>query len=194
MSFRKEKKIKLSKFEFSKLKSTLIEDGMSSLYPKRVITSKYFDTSDYRMFQDSEEGVLPRKKIRVRWYDEKKIFLEIKISSIEGRFKTSNLIDKVDLINLESRGYLDRDYGLVYPKIVIEYLRSYYIYKKMRITFDENITYFSKNFHKYQKSRDLEAVVEIKTSMDLSDEYIQKNFSHITSRFSKYCRGINSLL
>ena len=67
MKYRKEKKLKLSIFEFNKLKIDLIGDGMFPLYPKRKIYSQYFDTFDYKMFHDSEEGVLPRKKIRVRY-------------------------------------------------------------------------------------------------------------------------------
>ena len=56
---------------------------MRELYPKRVINSCYFDSHDLRCFYDSDEGVLPRKKIRLRWYEnKKKITKEIKVSSI----------------------------------------------------------------------------------------------------------------
>ena len=90
MSFRIEKKYKLTKFEQKSLKEGLIMRGMEELYPKRVINSCYFDSHDLRCFYDSDEGVLPRKKIRLRWYEnKKKISKEIKVSSIEGRFKTS---------------------------------------------------------------------------------------------------------
>ncbi len=34
-----------------------------------MIHSQYFDTRDFKMLFDSEEGLLPRNKIRVRWYD-----------------------------------------------------------------------------------------------------------------------------
>ena len=43
------------------------------------------------MYRDSVEGSVPRKKIRIRNYpntDDKNYYLETKISSIEGRFKT----------------------------------------------------------------------------------------------------------
>ena len=39
------------------------------LYPSRTINSVYFDTNDLRLFFESEEGLLPRKKLRIRWYD-----------------------------------------------------------------------------------------------------------------------------
>ena len=63
--------------------------------PKRKIESIYFDNKIKTSFKDSEEGVVPRKKIRIRNYPAtKKInLLEKKISSIEGRFKTSESIN-----------------------------------------------------------------------------------------------------
>ncbi len=193
MTFRKEKKIKLSYYELNKLKTNLLNNGMSSLYPKRKINSQYFDTKNLMMFQDSEEGVLPRKKIRVRWYFDQSYFLETKISSIEGRFKFSKKINDKFYNDIKSEGYLDKDYGLIFPVLRVRYERSYFEYKKMRITFDENIEYFSDKFLNYLNSKDLEAVLEIKTSFNTPDDYILKEFSHIDSRFSKYCRGILAL-
>ena len=54
-----------------------------------AISNKNFD-----LFRDSEEGLLPRKKIRIRNYpnsEDKKNYLEIKYSSVEGRFKTRKI-------------------------------------------------------------------------------------------------------
>ena len=70
MTFRKEKKYRLTKYEFYKLKDILTSSGMKSLFEPRKVNSLYFDTPELAMFLDSEEGVLPRKKIRVRWYNE----------------------------------------------------------------------------------------------------------------------------
>jgi len=72
MSFRSETKFRLSYGDHYLLKSNLLSLGMQQLYPSRIINSEYFDTDKLQMFLDSEEGVLPRKKIRVRWYHEKK--------------------------------------------------------------------------------------------------------------------------
>ena len=47
------------------------------------------------MYNASIEGLTPRKKIRIREYpesDDKKFYLEIKHSSVEGRFKTRIII------------------------------------------------------------------------------------------------------
>ena len=57
----------------------------------------YFENSNDEMYKDSIEGILPRKKIRVRNYPESKnlsFYLEMKISSVEGRYKTSKVIEE----------------------------------------------------------------------------------------------------
>ena len=99
MSFRKEKKYKLTIFEFNNLKKLLIKKGMQKIYNKRFINSLYYDTKQRDMFYHSEEGVMPRKKIRIRWYNSEMNFkIEKKISSIDGRYKITNSlpIDKIE--------------------------------------------------------------------------------------------------
>ena len=64
MSFRKEKKFRMSYSDLALAKTKLLEMGMTKLHPNRVITSQYFDTRCLKMFSESEEGLLPRKKIR----------------------------------------------------------------------------------------------------------------------------------
>ena len=70
MSFRKENKYRLSSSDQKLLKASLLATGMRSQYPKRKISSCYFDTADLALFTASEEGILPRKKVRVRWYNQ----------------------------------------------------------------------------------------------------------------------------
>ena len=69
MSFRKERKYKLTIYEFNILKDLLVKKGMKKLYEPRKINSLYYDNELNEMFHHSEEGVLPRKKIRIRWYN-----------------------------------------------------------------------------------------------------------------------------
>ena len=47
---------------------------MKKLYEGRLVNSCYLDTYDLRMFTESNEGILPRKKIRFRWYDNENFF------------------------------------------------------------------------------------------------------------------------
>ncbi len=193
MSFRKEKKFKLNKSEIRFLKFLLINDGMTQLYPKRSITSCYFDTSNLKMFYDSEEGILPRKKIRFRWYkDQKEINKEIKISSIEGRFKKVNKIQLDKINDLKNYQIFDDFYGILRPKLIIKYDREYFLYNNLRLTFDTNISY--KNIASINENTtfDFENVMEIKTSINISDNYLDEFIPIQSSRFSKYARGILS--
>ena len=189
MSFRKEKKFQISNSESIQIKKEFFKDGMKNLYPQRIINSLYFDTKDFRLFKDSEEGVLPRKKIRVRWYkDNKNYTKETKISSLEGRYKIKE--PYIFVKQKENTSLFDQQYGILFPSLIVQYEREYYLFNKVRITFDRNITY--DNLNHTTKPRYIEhmCVMEIKTTRYLSEDYIEKIFQYPTSRFSKYCRGV----
>ena len=66
MTFRKEEKIIISDTEISSLKNLIEKKGFKILHPKRKIESIYFENIDLRCFYESEEGILPRKKFRIR--------------------------------------------------------------------------------------------------------------------------------
>ena len=190
MSFRKEKKYRLSNYDLVLLKKTLIQAGLKTLYPSRIIFSEYLDTDNLQMFSDSEEGVLPRKKIRIRWYDNsKEKNLETKISSTEGRFKLS----KKYLNNYNLKNMLDPVYGKIYPSIIVKYLREYYFLNNLRITIDTKILYNDVRKNGTSSAQDRENVLEVKTDNEISDDYIAKIIPYPTSRFSKYCRGVSFL-
>lgn len=193
MSFRKEKKFKLNTNEFSFLKFKLLQNGMSELYPKRTIKSCYFDNQNLRMFHDSEEGILPRKKIRLRWYgDLKELNKEIKVTSIEGRFKKVNKIKIDNLEDLKSYKIFDCEYGFLRPILIIKYEREYFSYKNLRLTFDMNISYENILSITNPIILDPKNVMEIKTSINTSEDYLSEFIPIQSSRFSKYARGILS--
>ena len=195
MTFRTEKKVRINSSKIYDLTKWIDENDGFQLYPKRVINSIYFDTNNYSMYSDSMEGVLPRKKIRLRNYNYKFIFdknvkKEIKISSVEGRFKTSSL-EKNPLIMMKL-GYMDHDYGICNPVINIVYERNYYKVKNIRLTLDQKIIY--KRIYNGQISSfttyDNSNVVELKFNSENLINSVIKNFPFEISRFSKYCRGI----
>ena len=192
MSFRKEKKYRLTKSDFYTFKSHIASMGMKPLYDKRQINSVYFDTKHMQMFHDSEEGVLPRKKIRVRWYNKsKKYSKEIKISSIEGRFKSSEKLTAIKkLNNISGMKFFDLSYGYVYPIIKISYLRTYFELDDMRITFDENISYKDLRKDNCNSRSDAECVVEVKIPDSFAEDSLEKIIPYQISRFSKFCTGI----
>ena len=195
MSFRIEKKFKLTNSDIRILKASLIGNGMEKLYEGRLVNSCYLDTRDLRMFSESEEGILPRKKIRFRWYDNEEIFnKEIKISSVEGRFKNSKKIEISNIKTLKLYKLFDQNYGYIYPSLIVKYFREYYLFKDLRFTFDSNIQYYDPRSVTGRKYLDHENVMEIKTSFSTSDDYIEKKIGISSSRFSKYSRGISLIL
>ena len=191
MNFRKEKKYPVTINEFYGLEDYLVRKGMKKLFEPRTITSIYFDTADFRMFHDSEEGVLPRKKIRIRWYgnDDGKSF-ETKISSIEGRLKLTSRLEGYLLKNYPGKTYMDAMYGAVEPVLRVQYNRSYYQLSEMRLTFDTNISYQRLNHAIQGRFFDPNFVIEIKASADCPDDFISNVIPFSTGRFSKYARGL----
>ena len=66
MSFRKEEKLKIPPNNIFLLKKMIINNEGKNLYPSRTINSIYFDNQKLSMYTQSIEGVVPRKKIRIR--------------------------------------------------------------------------------------------------------------------------------
>jgi len=192
MSYRYEDKIVLSPSELRVLKANLLNISLKHLHEPRVINSVYFDNLNFDSFNLSEEGVVPRKKIRIRNYPQTKnqhYFLEEKVTSDDGRFKQSKQIDLIKVNKFLNFGYIDKDLGLMKASIEIRYLREYYSFQGLRITFDQNIKYFSYK-RKIMFTPELWNVVEIKYK-NISDlEKIDHLNSYPRERFSKYCRGI----
>ena len=196
MSFRKEKKFRVTVSDFHKFQSHLHQQGMKTLFEPRLITSVYFDTQDLNMFNDSEEGLLPRKKVRIRWYNYDKLFtLENKTSSMEGRFKvTSKLENHISESELNTKKRMDAQYGHIQPTLKVSYKRSYYVFNKMRITFDKDICYQNLKYADTRKYHDPERVIEIKIPANCPDDFVETYIPFPTARFSKYSRGILFLL
>lgn len=187
----KSKKISFLKF--------LKEKKASKLYESRIVNSIYFDNSRLEIYHDSVEGLCPRKKIRLRYYGKEKlnettlVSLEIKYSKPTGRSKeTKKQINYKKLLN---NGYYDSQYGVCFPVTLVSYLRNYYSVGRYRVTFDENIKFQSLNSknsrRKISRVDDIIAEVKYNNLDKLSD--IEKEFPHKNTRFSKYCKSIESL-
>ena len=197
MAFRLEEKIKFHISDYIKLKNKIYELNGMKLYPKRNISSIYFDNKNLDMFLDSEEGNVPRKKIRLRIYPnskEKFFLIEKKITSAEGKFKLSNKKDIAEYKSLIKKGLFDNSYGLIEKKIRISYSREYFSLFNTRLTLDTNIVYSSPNgqFKVYDYDS---LILEIKSNKDIiSVQNIFLNLIPIRrERFSKYCQGMNAL-
>tara|TARA_B000000475_G_scaffold271713_1_gene270244 strand:+ start:825 stop:1421 length:597 start_codon:yes stop_codon:yes gene_type:complete len=195
MSYRIEEKIPMTYFDSEQFIQSMISNGGKELFPKRQIKSAYFDNTEYGMFLDSEEGLLPRKKIRIREYPlAKKIdhFLEIKISAIEGRYKTTNKLQNANYQKIFQSGYFDEVYGMVEKKVSVMYFREYYVYSGIRITRDQEICYQDLN-QKTNNYIEKDVVVELKAPDLTPLDFLIKIIPSRRRRFSKYCNAIQSL-
>ncbi len=192
MSFRKEIKLILNRRNSLAFRKMIIDRGAIEIYPQRKISSLYFDNQIKQSHVDSEEGTLPRKKIRVRTYPDahnKEYFFEKKISSPEGKYKSSKKISLSTYSKMISQGFFDKMYGLLRPLIHVEYLREYYSLENFRITIDEKISY--RIFKKQNLKKDTNSVIEIKFTNKENEDQIINSFTNKLTRFSKYSNGIN---
>lgn len=192
MSYRTEEKITINSSRLIEFKDSLFLKGAKILFPKRKIKSLYLDNFNYQMYRDSIEGSLPRKKIRIRNYNNGKYFQEVKISSTEGRFKTSKQIKGEKNSEIKKIGLFDEMYGPCKPVLLVEYEREYFKFKDFRVTIDYEIKYFSY----YNKFLGLEKhpVIELKASVGKSLNELMIDFPYPRTRFSKYSNGIEKLL
>lgn len=184
---RLEKKIFLEKNKLYFFYNYIKKKEFKKIFPDRIVNSIYYDNNKFQSFYDSEEGVAPRKKIRLRNYDKSKnFFLEKKYTfqSNRGKQKFPKLLSKVDLtIN-------DNFYGNVRPVVKVSYLRSYYSYKSLRLTIDRNIKYskYQSNFYIKEPS----IVAEVKCNLSEEDNF-NLIFPFPQIRFSKYANAIKNI-
>lgn len=198
MSFRTEEKFYTDGDKYTDVKRYLILKNGRQQYSKRLISSIYFDNQKFQSFTDSQEGSVIRKKIRIRTYPKSKNIdyknlLEIKISSIEGRHKTSCKLSNKQCNKILNYGFLDTLYGICIPLVVVTYYREYFIFKNgLRATLDRNIEY-----HKYKepikKIRNNQIVLEIKNANQVCSNIIVNQFPFIKNRFSKFALAMQAI-
>ena len=198
MAFRFEQKILISGSNSLLFKSWVIDNGGTKIHDDRTVTSIYFDNSALDLYTLSNEGSVPRKKIRLRCYDElNKIGelnrYEIKISAAEGRYKEISKIENSN--SILKYGILDKDYGICKPVVIVSYVRSYYKLFELRITIDKNIIYrkYNINIYKTSYAKERNIIAEIKSDNINYANEIKNNCPFNFTRFSKYCRAIEHL-
>jgi len=191
---RQEYKFLINRFELNILKKKL---KLRKKYKSRIINSYYFDTIFLKDFIDSEEGTVPRKKLRFRWYGKKLTNMgnfEIKITEDIVRKKEKIKIENFDL---EIKNILKKFKTNYYPIIKVSYNRDYFKsnVSNLDMNYDTNIIYekLSKNYKKISKIYDSNNIFEIKDDLNTSPDNFLKYINHKRTRFSKYSEGIKKL-
>ena len=195
MSFRFEEKFLIDIRNKNNLMKYLKNFNCKQLHPDRKISSIYFDNFKKEMFSHSEEGLVPRKKLRIRKYPSQinsKLLFETKINSVEGKFKTSEIIKNKDYIIFLKKGIFDKSYGSCVPQIEVSYNREYYQLKNLRVTIDTNIKYKKFNSNISFNNKNV-LICEFKSNdiKNIRNFYDSGIFTRI--RISKYCDAVEKL-
>ena len=202
MSFRREEKVEISPTAVPGFLAWVSSVDGVNLFPRRRVISIYLDTEHLEMYHDSAEGVLPRRKVRLRRYRSddggySDWRLETKISSVEGRFKTSADVSGLDMEKLR---FLDGSYGSCRPSVEVVYDRAYLWVRGCRVTVDTELRYRTRRMETPVGARrnlakcDTAAVVEVKTDLGATEDVLLEKFPWERARFSKYCRAVESVL
>ncbi len=168
--------------------------ALKKKYISRKINSYYFDSINLDDYTDSEEGTVPRKKVRYRWYG--KAFSKSGIFEIKKTFDLKRSKEKFKIVNYESeiQKYLDKMEKKYIPIVKISYDRQYYFSKKYHadFTFDSNILFerIDKNYLKISKVCDHKNLLEVKINLDKSPDNILGYLNFKRIRNSKYCNAI----
>lgn len=202
MKPRIEQKLEFNKGDYLSFLRWLKKKEAKILYPERIICSRYFDTLDLRMYYHTLEGIVPRKKIRIRTYNSDHFMksyspynLEIKMTTETERLKTIN--QDIDHKSIISNGYYDHLYGMCFEQADITYVREYYSVGGIRVTIDKDIKYKFvglSNALVLKESYDDSYVLEIKAGINTNPSLLLNKFNFPRSRFSKYERAIESLI
>tara|TARA_A100001011_G_scaffold321693_1_gene342740 strand:+ start:3361 stop:3981 length:621 start_codon:yes stop_codon:yes gene_type:complete len=194
MTFRIEEKLYIKTENLIDFKDFLNKKSAKKMHERRIIKSLYFDNINLDMYNDSIEGLVPRKKIRIREYPvtkDKNFYLEVKNSAVEGRYKTRKIINKNSFDNYKKIGIFDNQYGVCLPNFYVTYERDYLIIDDVRISIDKNLVY--ENYKSSCIYKDNNSIVEIKTSIKKDLDNLIKLFPFQRIRFSKYCFAVDSL-
>ena len=158
--------------------------------------SLYFDTPELNMWNDHNIDKPSRQKIRIREYDDKSKFLEIK-EKIDGKTIKTRIPIESYFINDEEQwisNNLKYDTKNLIKSLDVKYNRISFVKKDKteRITLDIDIEYYNYKTNKRWKSNKNFAILEIKKNKEENNEIediINKEYI-FKQKYSKYYCGI----
>lgn len=166
-----------------------------TVYPTRLISSIYFDNKNYDSFIDSEEGLVPRKKVRLRTYNKINSMkdCDIKKNSFNLEIKTAkeNYDEKIsklynDPYRLLKNGIIDNDLGHCMPIVKVTYFRDYYYFKGSIVTLDYDLVYSKILFDQFSNLNSENMIVEFKNNSKYINKKLFERCGFKSIRFSKY--------
>ena len=211
-TYRYERKFILPKnYSVDRIESVLIKSRFSftKQHEDRYVNSIYFDNKYLDSVKENLDGVVSKKKIRLRWYGSHNLIqnprLEVKLKmgylntkkifelkNFKIKFSENNL-NNINSILLKKYNFLN-NYKIVTST---HYIRKYFIsiINNIRATIDTDIFYKKlrqlNNFN--LNNKDSRPILELKYKT-ADDDYVRTNLKNLTLRFSKNSKYINSLI
>ncbi len=203
---RNEYKFPFTSWSENKVRFFIKNQKMQQKYSMRVVNSLYFDTEQLQLHQLGEEGIVPRNKVRLRWYgygpfDLDNSTLEIKSAFYNHREKRSKKYNEINMEKDDIFSLMKKriDNKVLKPSAIVKYKRFYYENSEnIRITLDYGLQYQKATLAgnsictSVQTYNEKYNVLELKGD-SLSTSNIVLNSRINWSRFSKYSRAILEL-
>ena len=187
---RKEYKFLLNDYELKHFFSYYSSE-LKNLYPDRTITSLYFDTLNFEIFNYNSSNDIDKYTYRFRSYNSNKILNEIKFNNT-NKSKTVNETTYKNFNEINCVVYQNK---LLFPSVFTHYIRSYYQLGNTRVTLDRHIKFSSHSFRSAHKKSFNEKVniLEMKLQDNKNDLNIEKNLFSNPQAFSKFNEATRKL-
>lgn len=188
------------------------EEARGVLFPDQHglyrVTSQYYDTPDLKAYWEKIDGVNPRRKIRLRTYNQGPSFLEIKRrdgqtvskfrigvpEGLEAAVPLEELVEKMEPSQGLQRFERFCDREVLLPSAVIRYQREAWVdshHERLRVTFDHFCTVGESTPFLPPTA----VVLEIKFTQVLP-VWLRELLTFqglLPERLSKYVRGVDAL-
>ena len=199
--------VKLNSFQFSKI------------FEKRYVNNIYFDSFNLENYFDNVDGIMHRKKYRIRWYGNlfglvKNPTFEIKVKKglvglkhlypinpfeLSENYKHEIIVNSfiMSSIPVKIKEWIKN----LYPTLLNRYSREYYLSKNknFRITVDTNQVFININRHSNtfsnRQNDNVNTILELKYEDQHSDEAsaVTNEFNFRMTKSSKYVHGIKKV-
>ena len=207
MSLRLESKWSATSRNLTEITDLLLQEDYHVLYPARRIYSVYYDGIMMPEYWRGEEGIVPRKKHRIRWYHRMDGYrnganYEVKITGVDGRLKFSSPVGSdpashhPEVAEMRKLIYARR----ILPLSLVTYVRRYFGHDSgRRFTVDHDLTYhrvltFDRHGLKTGfVARDEHLAFELKAPYETDDQNFAESVPMMRVRFSKFARSLERL-
>ena len=195
MDKRLELKFYLSKNELLKTK---YEFNLRKIHADRIVNSIYYDTDKLKFYYEGEEGILPRMKPRIRYYNSDKKYLSFELKKTFDYFRSKLVVKGNNKQNAFKKFLKNVNINFnLSPKVKVTYKRSYFKSDLGRITVDRDLRFFlfTSNGLNFKKTKNLNVnILEVKNNnLDLKHEILYK-INIKDEKISKYNLAIDSFL